>query len=156
MKKTITVIALCTLIISTVLLTTYIYLFISKLLNNGLMVSINTDSFLSNWVFLGILIFSSILLIKRKENSIFYFQLAIIGLIIDFFCYKLIFNFNFFYSYFTGLLLLALLIFINTKKIRNENKWYKITIIGYVKIIVIDVFIVFSSALYYYFSYVNI
>jgi len=49
-----------------ILLIIYIYLFLEKLLNKGLMVSVNSDAFFSNWIFLSIIIYANISYVRKK------------------------------------------------------------------------------------------
>lgn len=148
MKKTTIILAWSMMLLSVILLSIYSYMFIYKLLNRGVMVAVHTDVFFSQWVFLAILGYSCVLILKGKVNANLFLQVAILGLILDFICYKVIFNLYFFYSYFRIIIYISLLVFFNLNKLLKENNWERVNFKQTVFILVFDIAIITASSLY--------
>ncbi len=118
MKKITILICSFTIFISSALLLFYIYFFIEQIFNKGLLriIGFQSDIIFSNWIFNGILIYSSFLIIKKNVKGYYFYQFALIGLIIEFITYKFIFNINFYFSILL-IIYISLLIFFNLQPV---------------------------------------
>ena len=154
MKKITILICSFTIFISSALLLFYIYFFIEQIFNKGLLriIGFQSDIIFSNWIFNGILIYSSFLIIKKNVKGYYFYQFALIGLIIEFITYKFIFNINFYFSILL-IIYISLLIFFNLQPVIKVNNWLKISKYKYFKAILINISIIVASLLYYFIKY---